>query len=199
MSANKYREAGALLVTALQQVQESQRVRHPIHDLDKDNTDIFIQPVRIGKDDRDCSSFSLYNWTFLVMDHDQNATLSISNQVKISALILYNTGLCYTAMGMAEGTEHASFQMALRMFDIALSLLNSSDRTDCLLRLALLNNKGYIMAHNFEFDEAQACLGNIKFLLSSINAPEEVQREDILEVRMNVALLFGKHSHAASA
>ncbi|GKY90827.1 hypothetical protein MPSEU_000055500 [Mayamaea pseudoterrestris] len=201
MSANKYRDAGILLVSALRQIQQGQSVscRSVSTVMTEHDKDLVLQPMRIGKDDHDCSSFSLYNWAILVMDHDVQATKTLKNEIKLSALLLYNTGLAYQAMGMEEGSEQVSFQMALKMYNIALSLLCTCDSSDRLLRLALLNNKGFIMSYFCEFDEAQACLAHIKFLLATIYAPEEAQREDILEIRMNVALLFGKHSHAAAA
>lgn len=200
MSANKYRDAGILLVSALRQIQESQNTCRSLDDIAQvREKDLLIQPIRIGKDDHDCSSFSLYNWALLVMNHDHASLCSLQNEIKLSAVLLYNTGLCYQAMGLAEGTEHSSFPMALKMYEIALSLLCTCDSTDRLLRLALFNNKGYIMSYFYEHDEAQACLANIKYLLAITYAPDEVQREDILEIRMNVALLLGKHSHAGAA
>jgi hypothetical protein len=202
MSANKYRDAGILLVSALRQIQEGQNSGKSLDQIaNEHDKDLLLQPIRIGKDDHECSSFSLYNWALLVLNVDNScdALSSVRTEIQLSAVLLYNTGLCYQAMGMAESTEPLSFQMALKMYNIALSVLCTCDRPARLLCLALENNKGYIMSYFYEFDEAQLCLANIKTLLTTIYAPEEVQREDILEIRMNVALLFGQHSHAAAA
>ena len=162
-----------------------------------DNQVVHVQPIRVDQHEHDCSSFYLYNWALLILGDD--STMGPATASQISAIVLYNTGLCYQMMGMAAIAEQSFHQKALKMYNMALSLVDPGQTSGRLLQLASLNNKGTIMAWFYEHRAAQECLGYLQHLLANNVEIHEAQREDMLEIRMNVALLLARHNHAAAA
>jgi hypothetical protein len=202
MEASNYRAAGKLLVDGLAQVQQHQAffetcpVDEPTND---EHNELQVRPVRIGQIDRGCSPYCLYNWALVIEGAHTEGFASLHNATRVCAIILYNTGLCYMAMGISMGKEYDSFQKALKMYNMAMSLLDLDHETDRLIQLASFNNIGYIMASFYEYSATQECLRSLQYLLTTAGATDDAQREDVMEIRMNVALLYGEHIHAAAA
>lgn len=196
MSAGRYKEAGQLLLTALQQIKSCIL---PTPSVQQDpSSDIFLQPCRVEVNNHDTTCLSLYRWAILA---DENGTSSCEDVIRqLSAVLLYNMGLSYQVMGMQDGSER-SFQVALSLYSHAISLLSADAGAQLPLRFALLNNRGCILEHFCEFRKAQECLAIVGHLLDVFYpvSPNELSREDLLDIRMNVTLSLGLHSHAATA
>jgi hypothetical protein len=207
MYADAYKDAGELLRSALRDMVKSQSspCQMPSNmSVSTSNTELLLRPIRIDKSDcyDSCSSYSVYNRALLVLnspDHSGDSRSTLSLEIQVSAVLLYNLGLFYQTMDIGEDSRVCLALLSLQMYDIALFLLSLCTQINPLLRLALENNKGYILSQFCEFTRAHHCLFNIQRLLTGIHHPEQVQREDILEIRMNVVLLLGFHTHSAAA
>lgn len=203
MSRGKYQEASKILLTGLQQVNES---------ISADDTttlseqmEFSLQPFRVNTNGQELSSFATYSWAFLALEkcvgHEANGQAAIN---QLCAVLLYNSGLCYQARGMAEGTERTSFKVALAVYSHALSLLSSNAGGDAgpssVLRLALLNNSGCILDYFCEFRDSQEYLRKLHHVLDAFYpvSPDAPCREDLLELRLNVTFASGLRSHAAA-
>jgi hypothetical protein len=199
MCVNKFQEATTDLIAALRLIQSTEEKNSNSSHHEKVNAkDLLIRPVRIATDHQDQSFFHIYNWALVIIgniDHEDVQDVS-----RICAVILYNLGLCFQAIAMEEEMDRTSLDKAFRMYDAASMLLDSSGCTEWIARLAIMNNKGCIMACCYsDYGGAQECLGTLQYLLTTVDGAEEIDREDILEIRMNVALVYGRHAHAGAA
>ncbi|GKY93959.1 hypothetical protein MPSEU_000362800 [Mayamaea pseudoterrestris] len=210
MEAGNYRAAGKLLVDGLAWIRRQEAELELASEMEsqgkhvQDEREIKFEPVRIGLKDQGCSSFYLYNWSLLVTNDTQGEaerSANLHNVARICASLLFNTGVCFQAIGMLECAGQAiSMQKALRMYNMAMSLLDLNYEADRLIQLAALNNKGCIMASFCDQEGVQNCLASLQYLLTTIDATTDVaQREDMLEIRMNVALLYGEPTHSPAA
>ncbi|GKY93960.1 hypothetical protein MPSEU_000362900 [Mayamaea pseudoterrestris] len=197
MVAGDFKRAANILIAALRQIHCCNSQAYLESAMPEENT-LCVQPIRIENIMPERSSFYLYNWAFLVTD-GRTDVASVHDATRACAILLYNTGLCFQAIGMREGTERESCGKALKLYNMGLSLLSVLNDSDQLLRIALLNNKGYIMHCLYEYKEAQVCLSSLQSLLTRADLPSGARREDIIEILMNVALLFGGHPSAACA
>lgn len=200
MCMGNYRAAGNLLLVALHLLDGSQCKFSTGVSIGCEGQDLQIQPVMIHWREAESSFFYLYHWAFTIarVSDGDSSSLFLSD-TRITAILLYNTGLCCQAMGMAETTEHAFFNEAFKLYTMALLLLDFGDTNDRLLHLAVLNNRGFIMACFYEYGAAQECLGSLKYLLETTKTSEWAIREHVLQIHMNVTLLYGEHTHAGAA
>ncbi|GKY98622.1 hypothetical protein MPSEU_000818900 [Mayamaea pseudoterrestris] len=211
MCESNFIVAASLLTRALREIQGAQKHDHdydcsPCHDysLSLKMNDLSIRPVRISPKQHDVSVFRIYNWALLITDMDVVVCSSDEIQLaaRICAILMYNLGLCFQAIGMIEGSDkQVSFHKAIRAYDASSMLLQSSGCDQRLLRLAILNNKGCIMAYCYsDYSAAQECLGALQHLLRTVHCAEEVVgREDLMEIHLNVVLVYGRHAHASAA
>lgn len=199
MATGDFYTAANILIEALKQFQFLNVQSQESEEMKEENQQSsHIHPVRIACKQSEGSSYYFYNWAFLV--NDDPATPSFSqNKARVSAILLYNTGLCFQAVGLIQSNASVSLEKALKLYEMALSLLYFVNCADRLLRIALLNNKGCIMNAFHEYKETQACLGSLQYLLTNAELPRQARREDIVEIYMNVALHFGEHTHASAA
>lgn len=202
MLSNQYRVAGSLLVKSLS------RIRSMQNGCDKNSQtgglneegNLTVEPLTVIGLDQESSSYFLYKCAFSASCTNDVFVAGDNIIARLASVLLYNTGLCYQAMGMMEGTEQAFFHKALKLYDLAVAVLDASHEANRLVRFAALNNKGFIMTYFFEYEAAQECLSCLQDLLTTCKGPEdELFREDTLEVRMNLALNYGMRQHAAAA
>jgi hypothetical protein len=191
MSMGKFRHAGRILVGALSGIQRYQSDQEPTV---ATIAVISVQLIPIRTKEHECSSFYLYDRALQI-----DASVGVPTMEQLSAVILYNTGLCYHNMSKNARNEQDSLLKALKMYEMAMSLVDLSRPMGRLIHLASINNKGHIMACFYEHNAAQECLGYLQYLLANASENAEVQRDDIMEIRLNVALLYGERMHAAAA
>jgi hypothetical protein len=197
MNIRQFREAAAVLVSALQQIESIQTCASQSAVGVKVDMEGLIQPIRIAASDDDRSFVNVYNWALVVVANDDGVRAIANHEARLTAILLYNLGFCYQAE--SRGPTNERFCKAIKMYDAAIMILDSSGCHERLLRLAILNNQAYILTSFHDYSAAQDCLKALEILLARTSLCEEVAREDILEIHLNVALVRGAHAHSAAA
>ena len=91
----------------------------------------------------------------------------IVDHYKISAVLLYNAGLCNHIKGLQSGSAR-DLATALHCYQYALSLLTDTNAIqavsdqDALLVLALLNNMGHLNSQSFDHPASKICLETMR-------------------------------------
>jgi tetratricopeptide (TPR) repeat protein len=210
MFKNKYRQAENFFVEALKQIKASQTVQDNDYfsfsfDYDDEGennktSDIIFRPLQVATYHQDQSSFHLCNRAFLIVlaDKDKELRTNVHDEARISAVIMYNLGLCFQARQRTQD-QCSALDKAVKLYSAAVTLLEFSSSDDRLLQLALLNNQGYILACTNNYNALQQCLKALSEIFAMSARLGEFRREDIVEIQMNVVLLFGNHTHASAA
>lgn len=189
-----------MLTKALSQVHSSQTDDLPCSATFGRPCDLILQPVRVHMIHHTRSFIAVYDWALSFMDLEQVESGSVQNVSRVCATLLYNLGLCFQALGSQRRVDQdLSNRKAMRSYDAALSILNSCSCTERLLRLALLNNLGFLMACYCNYSATHQYLSALRQLLATFDRVEDVERDDILEIHLNCALFYDKHAHAAAA
>ena len=192
--------ASKILVGALPQLRDLQgnpgACCMPLNTADEQ---LLVKPMCIGSVEHQCATFRIYNFALHIHGNKDETAMNQQSLTQISAILLYNTALSFQLAGMAAGAEQNALKKALTMYDMALSLVDMTSLAGRLLLLACLNNKGSIMAWFCEHGAVQECLGFLHYILSTPGHAPEIQCLGVLEIQMNVALLFGEHCHAPAA
>lgn len=195
MCTNNFRAAGVILMAALDKMSD---VKAGASRQQGRSKSLLLQPVRVEWS-HDYTAYQPYNWAFVVLDTDSSDEGCFESDLLISSVLLYNVALCYQALACSSSADEAYLKEALQVYDTALPFLDCNRNHYRLLRLAIINNRGYVLTRLGQPFAAQRCLRKLKYLLMTSDAPEEVQREDVLGLHLNVALVYKRHDHAAAA
>ena len=96
----------------------------------------------------------------------------VVDHYKISAVLLYNAGLCSHIRGIHSGSSR-DLSTALHFYRYSFSLLTDTnalqavDDRDSLLVMALLNNMGHINAQSCDHQASKVCLETMRRVFSS--------------------------------
>jgi hypothetical protein len=152
---------------------------------------------------QDHHAFSIFDRPLLIDTTDLVAAGSFAGQNCLSVIMLFNMGLAYQLLGMQDlRSQQTSFKKAMKLYQMATTILeNCGDKGNCLVCLALSNNKGHIYSHFCETSETQRCLDCLQAGLHAFHSSnvDIFEAEYLLPFHMNVLVLHGQALAAAAA
>ena len=175
----------------------------------------------MGNDVIDCVSVSIdsqtlsnaHNGAFhffnraLVLDSTRAAVGEASHvdidQYKISAILLYNAGVCTHIKGIKSGAS-GDLATALLFYQNAFSLLTQTNAIQAvsdrytLLVMALLNNMGYIKCQSCDHQACEICLDTMRRIFPSAEHAR-LQETDMLFFYLTTFLVPVEHLCASPA
>ena len=214
MRAGRLNDAGDLFAEALgqlhklddaQSINDSRQTDECVCKLLWEETTLRFHPLQFETVIPDDMVFRPLNCTFLVSAGDQVlADKTTALDAELTAFLIYNIAVCYQTLGFQgyQCKAHLHALKVLELYEAALSLLEScygTANTDLMLPLAILNNKGCVLSYFHDFQAAQVSLGSLKHLLDMVVGAHDIRSCDILELQMNVALIYVQYYPAAAA
>ena len=156
---------------------------------------------------QDQNTFSIFDRPLLIDITNLTTAYSFADQISLTAVILFNTGLASQLLGMQDlRSQQARFKKAMKLYQLASTTLNKSGvEGNCLVCLALSNNMGHIHSHFCEGSETQGCLDCLQAGLRALHSSNCRYKCDIhedewlLPFHLNVLVLHGQAAAAAAA
>jgi hypothetical protein len=160
---------------------------------------LFDRAFVLGSDSADPSDAS-----WMANGHCQNVTLGV---------LLYNLALCHHLTGIYKGASADDFRVAINLYQMSLSLVESSiprdneeqgSQEECqnliILVCAIFNNLANIHSRFFHVTEARNCIECLREIISSVSSSADVitpcVEEDHLFFYLNLFVTAPVHDFA---
>lgn len=208
MCQGHYREAMVTLKSTLRQLMSemNEREQDEVLDVKESIRGVFVHSSPVMQENatekfhvRAQTSYYIYDRAMTLSGSESDVVLS---EERTSATILYNIAFIHHMMGLMGQSQKDNFARALKMYEMASSVLSRIPRTssDILLMLAILNNKGHVHALCMQINEAYSCLDDLRAVIEVCRKEDLVAlNDDFVHFQMNVFLLFGSNQHAPAA